>query len=600
MSLNLHYSAAALLLSGTLFTGCGDSNGSKHEPLNLSIIHVNDTHSHLDSESYSLKFNGVSTTTEIGGYPRVITKIGALQNASENTLTLNAGDTFQGTLYYSLFKGDADAAMLNLIKWDALELGNHEFDDGDAQLANYLGKLATADIIAANVEPAKSSVLAGMWEPYVIKTYSNGERVGVIGIDIVQKTQVSSNPGDDIAFSEEIATAQKYINVLQNKGINKIVLLTHQGYETDVAMASKLKGVDVIIGGDSHTLLGDFSSVGLTTPAGYDYPTVTVNASGETVCVAQAWQYAYVVGNMSVDFDEKGVVESCGGTATLLMGESFVQKDAATGTSAEVTGATRDAIMNVINTHANLEIVAKNATAEAALASYRSQVDAQKATIIGSSSEFLGHNRIPGDAYDKVAALPLGSDIAPIVSKAFYDLSNRADACIQNAGGVRIAVPEGEITMNTAYTLLPFANTLFEIDMYGSEIKQVLEDALTNYLDNGGSTGSFPYAYGLRYDIDTTQAANHRISNLEIKNRTTGTWSAIDDNAMYVIVSNNFTAAGNDGYVTFATVQAERGLGIDTYLDYALSFVRYVENLTAEGKSLSKLPAEEHPIKSFK
>ena len=156
-------------------------------------------------------------------------------------------------------------------------------------------------------------------------------------------------------------------------------------------MASKLKGVDVIIGGDSHTLLGDFSSAGLTTPAGYEYPTVTLNASGETVCVAQAWQYAYAVGNMSVDFDEKGVVESCGGTSTLLLGESFVQKDAA-GTSAEVTGTTRDAIMNIINTHTNLEIVAKDTTAEAALASYRSQVDAQKATVIGSSSEFLGHN----------------------------------------------------------------------------------------------------------------------------------------------------------------------------------------------------------------
>jgi 5'-nucleotidase len=195
--------------------------------------------------------------------------------------------------------------------------------------------------------------------------------------------------------------------------------------------------------------------------------------------------------------------------------------------------------------------------------------------------------------------LPLGSDIAPIVAKSFYDLSNRADACIQNAGGVRISIEEGEVTMGTAYTLLPFANTLFEIEMYGSEVKQVLEDALVNYLDNGGSTGSFPYAYGLRYDINTSSEPYERISNLEIKSRQSGEWSAINPETMYVIVTNSYTGGGKDGYVTFGTVQDERGEGVDTYLDYALSFVRYVENLTAQGETLAKLPSEDHPIKSF-
>jgi len=212
----------------------------------------------------------------------------------------------------------------------------------------------------------------------------------------------------------------------------------------------------------------------------------------------------------------------------------------------------------------------------------------------------IGHSRIPGDGYDKISVLPLGSDIAPVVAKSFYDLSNRADACIQNAGGVRTPISEGNITMGIAYELLPFANTLFEIEMYGSEIKQVLEDAMTNYLDNSGSTGSFPYAYGLKYDVDASAAKNSRISNLEIKDRKSGVWSTIDDSQMYVIVTNNYISAGRDGYTTFQTVQDERGEGVDTYFDYAMSFVRYVQAKAENNESVTKLPSEDHCIKSYK
>ena len=577
--------------------GCSDTQKSK--PLDISIIHVNDTHSHLASETYSLHFDGKKTYTEIGGYPRVVSKIKELQTTKTNPLTLNAGDTFQGTLYYSLFKGKADSAMLNMINWDAFALGNHEFDDGDAALASFLDDFNTSAIVSANVVPQAGNILEGKWTPYIIKEYPNGGKVGIIGLDVKEKTQVSSNPSDEITFLDETQTAQKYIDILKRKGINKIVVLSHIGYEADKTMASELHGVDVIIGGDSHTLLGDYSAVGLVNPAGYNYPTMTTNADGEKVCIGQAWQYAYVVGNMDVSFDKDGVVSSCSGDATLLIGDSFKQKDA-NGTKVEVNASTRTEILNTISAHSNLEQVIPDNATLTTLQTYTEQVDAKKNVVIGTAGELLGHSRIPGDQYDGITNLPLGSDIAPIVAKSFYDLSNRADACIQNAGGVRMAVNEGNITMGTAYSLLPFSNTLFEINMYGSEIKQVLEDAMTNYLDNGGSTGSFPYAYALRYDVDASASTNNRISNLEIKDRDNGTWSTIDDSKMYVIVTNSYTAAGHDGYTTFKTVQDNRGEGVDTYLDYALSFVRYVEAKAKNNESVTKLPSADHCIKSYK
>jgi 5'-nucleotidase len=484
--------------------------------------------------------------------------------------------------------------MLNSVTWDAMALGNHEFDDGDAFLADYLSKLDlnSSNILASNIEAPAGNVLENSWSPYTIKTFPNGEKVGIIGIDISQKTKVSSSPSDEIIFKDEITSAQKYIDELESMGINKIVLLSHVGLSNDKVYASKLDGVDIIIGGDSHSLMGDFSAVGFNSVEN-SYPYETTDKAGDRVCIAHAWQYNYIVGNLDVSFDAEGVVESCAGTPILVMGDNF------TVDGAELNATMQTLVTETIDRDAKLEIVTEDSAAAAALGAFSEKVDAQKAIVIGEAGEFIGHNRIPGDKKDGVSFLPLGSDIAPIVAKAFYDLSYRADACIQNAGGVRVAVEEGNITMDTAYTLLPFANTLFEIDMKGSEIKQVLEDALTNYLDNGGSTGSFPYAYGLRYDIHTDAPANSRISNLEIKNRETGVWSTINSDEMYVIVTNNYTAAGSDGYTTFRRVQDERGPGVDTYLDYAMSFVKYVEAKAENGEKVTKLPAEDHPIKSF-
>jgi len=342
--------------------------------------------------------------------------------------------------------------------------------------------------------------------------------------------------------------------------------------------------------------MGDFSNVGLSSHE-TAYPFETTDKNGNKVCIGQAWEYGHVIGNMNVTFSQDGIVKKCSGNNIALLGNSFILDDA------EVNAETRAQIDAVIANSANLEIVEEDANTLAALQTYVDQVDSKKAELIGNASERLGHNRIPGDIKDGVAALPLGSDIAPIVAKSFYDLSNRAHACIQNAGGVRIAIEEGNVTYGDAYTLLPFANTLFEIDMYGSEIKGVLEDAVDEALTGGEdgsiSTGAFPYAYGLKYDVVGTQAKGNRIQNLEIKNRTTGEWSTITNETMYVIVTNNYIASSKDGYTTFKTVQDERGAGIDTYLDYAMSFINYVKALTTNSQSLTKLPSTDHPIKSY-
>jgi len=585
-----------LLLSLSLIASTALYASTESMPLSLQILHINDHHSHLDPSKLDLKFDGkTKTRVKVGGIARVATKIKELR--TPNTLVLHAGDANSGTLYYTLFKGKADVDMMNEIGFDAFTLGNHEFDGGDEILKNFIDQ-AKFPILSANVEAKKGSALDGKWKPYLIKKIK-GEKVGIIGIEIAQKTKVSSMPSDDIVFYDEAVRAQKYADELKAQGVNKIILLSHFGYKNDLELASKVTGIDVIIDGDSHTLMGNFSTVGLRSPVA-TYPVQTKDKAGDPVCIAQAWEYSKVLGELHVSFDASGTVTECKGTPHLLLGNKFKQKNAKK-KRVDINDTVRKSILSVIAAQPDLDIVPKDKSIKEKLVVYKIEVDKLKKKKIGTTTTGLKHIRIPLHDYNgnDGRSMPLGSEIAPVVAKAFYDLSLRADVSIQNAGGVRISLPEGKITYDTAYTLLPFSNTLYEIDMKGAEIKQVLEDALINFKDNGGSSGSFPYAYGLRYDIDMTKPKNQRILNLEIMDRKTKKWSLIDNDKRYVIVTNSYTAQGRDGYVTFKEVQKEHP-GTDTYLDYAMSFVAYVKALEKEGKSVTTLPKAEHCIKSYK
>jgi len=148
--------------------------------------------------------------------------------------------------------------------------------------------------------------------------------------------------------------------------------------------------------------------------------------------------------------------------------------------------------------------------------------------------------------------------------------------------------------MGDAYKLLPFANTLVEMDMSGAEIKLVLEEAIEYALQPDGSDGAFPYAAGLRWHVDSTRAAGNRLSEMEYKGRSDADWVPLNMEKMYRIVTNNYIAAGRDGYLSFKTVKDD-GRYEDTYLDYAQSFVDYVK----DRGSIAKLPFSEYSTRSF-
>ncbi|MDQ7743975.1 5'-nucleotidase C-terminal domain-containing protein [Hydrogenophaga pseudoflava] len=559
--------------------------------IDLTLAHINDHHSQLDPfVDTELLIDGVATRVELGGFPRVTAAFRAHEKRKD-VIRLHAGDAITGSLYHTLFKGEADAALMNTVCFDAFALGNHEFDDSDAGLKVFLDHLRSGEcqtpVLAANVQPAVGTPLAPKTvndyiQPFTIKTIQ-GVKVAIIGIDIKGKTTNSSRPLATTVFEDEVTAAQRSIDALKKRGLRHFVLLTHQGYEADRAMAAQLTDVDAIVGGDSHTLLGDFQPFGLASSGAY--PTIATNKEGKKVCIGQAWEYSKAIGELKLSFNRSGEVSACGGQASLLIGSGFKRRDAA-GAWVAVDETTRTRLLERLKGSV-LKVTEPDAVAATVLAGYSSQVQARKAEIIGSASEALCLVRVPGESTNRSGGvagcesantLARGSDAAQVVADAFLAGSLAADVAVQNAGGVRIAIPAGPLSMNTAFTLLPFTNVLVELRLTGQQLVAALEDAVSNHLDAAQSSGSHPYAAGLRWDLDMSLPRGSRFGNVQVRHRTTGAWGPIEPMRLYTVVTNDFIASGRDGYATFGAVFAT-GAYVNNYLLYTQTFVDHVRML---------------------
>lgn len=584
----------ALLVSTTLLTACigGGGGGGSGVPMELTILHVNDHHSHLDAESTTLTLsNAAGAATRVGlplgGFARVSAAMAQLSAASPNVLKLHAGDAMTGDLYFTQSEGKADAVMMNTVCFDAFAIGNHEFDNRDAGLVKFIDFLhadsavCSTPVLSANVHAAAGSALASRVEPYTVLE-RGGQKIGVIGLTVAGKTRNASRPDASTVLEDEVQSTQNAIDTLQKSGVNKIVLLSHQGYSVDVAMASQLSGVDVIVGGDSHTLLGPDSlqAVGLS-PSGA-YPTEALDSKGKRVCVVQAWQYSYAVGELKVSFDRDGVVSNCAGRPHILVGDVFTEGAVA------ASAADAAAYRAQLDASESFSVVAPSPVAVAALEPYKLAKDALGLQIAGSSVDDLCLRRVPGTKRDTSRSrlgdacnldphvIAHGGDIQQLVAEAFLQQGQRfggADIALQNAGGVRVDIAAGDVTVGKVYELLPFKNLLVRMTLSGDEVVATLEDAVNSVI-NGTGTGAYPYTAGLRFNVDMNQPKGSRISAIEWRDAS-GTWGAFDTARNYSLITNNFTAEGGDSYNTLKAVDSARRE--DTYLDYADSFLQYVK-----------------------
>jgi 5'-nucleotidase / UDP-sugar diphosphatase len=510
-------------------------------PFDLSIMHTNDTHGNLNNIA------------------KRVTAVKEVRAEKPNALLLDAGDVMSGSLYFNEFHGMADLQFMNLMGYDAMTFGNHEFDLGSTQaghqaLADFV-EAAQFPFVSANVDFSKDDKFTGLFsdlissDPEKGEIYNgiikeiNGEKVGIFGLTTPETVDISS-PGA-ITFSDYIDEAERAVAAFENQGVDKIIALTHIGYDdnpavdNDLILAATVDGIDVIVGGHSHTQLNG--------PVVVDQD--DAGATKDPTLIVQAYQYNEFLGSVDVKFDKEGVITDFKGELIPVSGKVADPEAAA------MLKPYSDRVEEVAQTEIG-------ATAESKLENPRSS----------------GDNTLPSVRKNETALGNLITDGMLAKAKTY---NPNVIMALQNGGGIRAAIEAGPITVGEVITVLPFGNTLATMDLTGAELKEAFEISFREYpRENGG----FLHVSGAKVTFDSGQPAGERVVSVSYKN-VDGTYTEISDHETYAIATNAFTAKGGDGYTVFAKAY-EAGRVTDLGLS---DWENFAEHLSSLGNVIPKV-----------
>ncbi|KAJ55229.1 5'-nucleotidase [Actibacterium mucosum KCTC 23349] len=475
----------------------------------LTILHTNDIHSRIESINKYDSTCGAEDETEgkcFGGVARIKTLIDAkrAEMAGENLLVLDAGDPFQGSLFYTTYKGDAEAEFMQAIGYDAMAVGNHEFDDGPEGLDAFIDKVSFP-VISGNLD-LSSSLLKGKVQNHVVLEVG-GQKIGIISA-LATDTVDTSSPGPNVVFQDEIDSLSADVAALEAEGVDKIIALTHVGLPKDIEIAGAVPGLDLVIGGHSHTLLSNTSD-----RAAGPYPTMVGD-----VPVVQAYAYSKYVGEITLTFDDAGNVTSAVGEPILL--DASITPDAAIAARVAEMGA---------------------------------PIEEMKQRVVANSGGLIDGDR--GSC--RAVECQMGNLVADAMLDRVADQG--ITIAIQNGGGLRASIDAGEVTMGEVLTVLPFQNTLSTFYVSGQTVIDALENGVSQ-VEEG--KGRFPQVAGLKFTFDMSVAPlEGRVSDVQVV--VDGDWKAIDPAATYGLVSNNYVRNGGDGYKMFIDAQNAYDFGPD-------------------------------------
>ena len=249
---------------------------------NLTVLHLNDTHSHIDPERTG-ENKGLGGVIEQAAYIDSVRKA----DGKKNVLLLHAGDFSQGTSYFTELGGNMEIDVLNAAGYDVVTLGNHEFDNGSVELARRLKNLK-ADVVCANYD-FTGTPLEGLVQPYAVVKKA-GKKIGIIGLLTDISRVVDIKKVGNLDYQDPAAVVNRYAEYLKNeKGCDLVMCLSHLGYSEDVKLAALVRNVDVIVGGHSHTHLDDMQKV--------------ADLDGKEVIIVQDWCWGMTIGKLSVSWE---------------------------------------------------------------------------------------------------------------------------------------------------------------------------------------------------------------------------------------------------------------------------------------------------------
>ncbi len=483
--------------ASTMMTGMAMADYS------LTILHTNDFHARF--EPISKYDSGCSSEDNaegkcFGGSARLVSAVAAARARSNNSILVDGGDQFQGTLFYTYYKGKLAAEMMNKLGYDGMTVGNHEFDDGPEVLRGFMDAV-NFPVLMSNADFSGEALLHGKLQKSAI-IERGGEKIGLIGLT-PQDTDELASPGDNVTFTDPVAAVQGEVDALTAQGVNKIIVLSHSGYIVDQRVAAGTTGVDVIVGGHSNTYLSNTSD-----RAEGPYPTMVGNTA-----IVSAYAYGKFLGELNVTFNDAGEIVLAAGEPLIMDGA--VEEDAAT--------------------------VARIAEAAQPLEEIRNRVVAETAQeIIGTKDEC------------RARECAMGNLIADAMLDRVRDQG--IEIAIQNGGGIRASIDAGPVTMGEVLTVLPFQNTLSTFFVTGQTIVDALENGVSQ-MEEGA--GRFPQVAGMSYTVDPTAAAGGRISDVMVGG------APIDLAKSYGVVSNNYVRNGGDGFKMFRDAENVYDFGPD-------------------------------------
>ncbi|MEL6450155.1 MAG: 5'-nucleotidase C-terminal domain-containing protein [Pseudomonadota bacterium] len=480
------------------------SAGMASADYTLHILHTNDMHSRIESINRfdsTCNAEGEAEGKCFGGVARVKTAIDDKKASlgSQNVIVLDAGDPFQGSLFYTTYKGAAEAEFMDQMGYDAMAVGNHEFDDGPPKLAEFIDAVSFP-VISGNLDLSASDLLKDRVQNHVVLEVG-GMKIGVISA-LATNTVETSSPGPNVVFQDEIEALQADVATLEGEGVDIIIALNHVGLNKDLDISAAVPGIDVVIGGHSHTLMTNDDA---ETPA---YPMMV----GDTA-VAQAYAYTKYLGHLTVTFDDAGVVTEASGDPMLL--------DAS---------------------------VEPNAAFIARIAEMGAPIEEMKTRVVAEAAEAIEGGRDVCRAME----CPMGSLIADAMLDRVADQG--IEIAIQNGGGIRASIDAGEITMGEVLTVLPFQNTLSTFQVPGSAILAALENGVGQIEDGAGR---FPQVAGMSFAFDVSKPSGARVSDVMVGG------APIEMDKVYGVVSNNYVRNGGDGYAMFVAAENAYDFGPD-------------------------------------
>ncbi|XP_078332927.1 snake venom 5'-nucleotidase-like isoform X1 [Crassostrea virginica] len=481
---------------------------STSHAFDLTILHTNDVHARIQEMN---AFGGQCSGGDcFGGAARMKTKIEELRKEHPNTLLLDAGDQFQGTLWFTHYGGRVTYRMMNLLGYDVMALGNHEFDNNIDGLLPFLMN-ANFTILSSNINVDSEPRI----KPYVKKSYVTtvgGEKIGVIGYT-TKDTPMISQPGS-LKFDDEVTSIRAEVTNLQGQGVNKIIALGHAGFSVDKRIAREVAGVDVVVGGHTNTFLYTGAVPSVEKPIG-DYPHVVEKTNGERTLVVQDYTFGKYLGFLQVTFDATGKVVSYGGNPIIL--NSTVNEDP----------------------------------------TVKQVVDSMFVEIENSTKEVLGRTLVKMEGSRSVCRIR-ECNMGNLVADSFVYInlkdadtmnSTRVFIGIVNSGSIRASFSRGVVTLGNAIDVQPYRNTMETIQLAGKYLRQALEYSVTSY-DTIDPSGKFLQVSGIRVKFNLQKPEGQRIVDVKVicSECEVPEFKPLENERLYDIVLSNFLLNGGDGY----------------------------------------------------